>query len=665
MSGIDRRQFIKLGAGGFVLAAMDAQAMPHPSQAARGRYRFPQGIASADPTPSTVLLWTRVEGVTPAPGPIKLRVQVSERADFRRVTVDRVVEATAASDHTVRALITGLRPDTAYHYRFVAEGDASEHGRTRTAPAPDSERAVRFAVVSCHRYDNGFFGAYRHLLNSEAGAPLDFVLHLGDLIYEYAGAGEAISGARLVDAAGRPRSVPPFPDGAGVKNGTDVAMTLADYRHLYKTYLSDRDFRAVRARYPFVCIWDDHEFTNNGWQSRTVYPRADLPTQRRRVAASQAWFEYVPAMLSELGDTVSPAHDFTFREVTDAPFDATTAADEPNNRAAISALCVYRRLRFGSHVDLILTDTRSYRSEGVPGAALDALPRDLPDFVPVSLVRMFEHGRDHPGGAPANMQIGGKTIVNTHAQTPRASMLGAEQLAWFKGALANSTATWKLWGNSVPSLPLRLDFSRVAPDMPLSTMSTDNWDGYSRELAEIARFAAERKVRGIVSIAGDRHLHLAGVVPADLDAPAAPPAFPEIAVTGVSSPSRFSYLLRLMREKPLRRAALVTPLVADGAKPVLNATLLEHAGGRRGPGLRYVDSDSYGYGVVTAGRDRLDAELRSVQPPDRDFGAAGPKLLRAALFSVARDRPDQLQGPRFRGAPPHPFDATPEQGSNP
>ena len=146
------------------------------------RTRFPQSVASGDPRPDRVLLWTRVEGSA-----ARLRVQVAEDADFSRCVVDRAMPASTGSDGCIKVRVQGLRPGTRYHYRFLVDetgGMASSPvGRTRTAPAPDADVPVKLAFVCCQDYGGRWYNTLLSLQDED----LDFVLHLGDFIYETAG----------------------------------------------------------------------------------------------------------------------------------------------------------------------------------------------------------------------------------------------------------------------------------------------------------------------------------------------------------------------------------------------------------------------------------------------------------------------------------------------
>ena len=167
MSGIDRREFLKVfaaSAGCFALSAAPVPFTSNMAQAATpaGAYHFPQGLASGDPQTDSVMLWTRVVPVkvdadaaaVPVTEIIDLVVQVAEDEDFSRLVVERDVKAGPASDHTVRVLVDGLHPDRIYFYRFIAGSDVSLlTGRTRTAPEQSNRRPVRYAFLCCQNYE--------------------------------------------------------------------------------------------------------------------------------------------------------------------------------------------------------------------------------------------------------------------------------------------------------------------------------------------------------------------------------------------------------------------------------------------------------------------------------------------------------------------------------
>lgn len=219
---------------------------------------FPQGIASGDPRATSIVLWTRVEPRDGANDEVYF--EVSEDEQFRRVVASGYADATLATDHTCRIKVTKLKPGTRYWYRFSARRTLSPVGRTMTAPADDSDAQVRFAFATCQDYVGRYFLPWRILAEEPA---VDFVLFLGDYFYETT----RTPGARTPTRA---RNVS-LPDGMALgPNAGDgrAAITLADYRSLYRTYRTDPDLQRAHALLPFIPIWDDHEFGNDCWQDR-------------------------------------------------------------------------------------------------------------------------------------------------------------------------------------------------------------------------------------------------------------------------------------------------------------------------------------------------------------------------------------------------------------
>jgi hypothetical protein len=153
------------------------------------------------------------------------------------------------------------------------------------------------------------------------------------------------------------------------------AVSLADYRHLYQTYLSDPHLQEARARWPFICIWDDHEFANDNFQSFSTYGGEHVLDARRKQSSSQAWFEYIPSVLNQLA--AQPAHDFRPQELD--------GDESARNRAALDSLRIYRQLSWGKYLDIVLTDSRSYRSP-------PCLPKDFAKSLglPMNTVQLVE-----------------------------------------------------------------------------------------------------------------------------------------------------------------------------------------------------------------------------------------------------------------------------------
>ncbi|MGW2348640.1 alkaline phosphatase D family protein [Actinacidiphila glaucinigra] len=309
-----RRSVVKAGAvvTGAALIPLTAGAGP---ASAAAEPAFLHGVASGDPLPDGVLLWTRV---TPVPeavpgsglGPAaEVGWTVARDRAFTSVVATGTATATAASDHTVKADVRGLQPATDYWFRFTAGGVTSPAGRTRTAPAENATAdRLRFGVVSCANWEAGYFSSYRHLA---ARGDLDAWLHLGDYLYEYATGGYAARGTVV-----RPHAP------------AHEIVTPADYRIRHGRYKTDADLQALHAAAPVVAIWDDHEFANDAWSggAENHTEGAEGAWTARVAAAKQAYFEWMPVRPSIAGTT-------------------------------------YRRLRFGRLADLSLLDLRSFRSQ--------------------------------------------------------------------------------------------------------------------------------------------------------------------------------------------------------------------------------------------------------------------------------------------------------------
>ena len=284
--------------------------------------QFAHGVASGDPRPSSVVIWTRVTPTSASKpgsgaGPdVTVRWQVSSNKAFTSIVRSGDVRTGAARDHTIKVDVTGLKADKTYYYRFVYGSVRSAVGRTRTAPDVTASPANRrFGVVSCANYQAGWFSAYRHLANRN---DLHAVLHLGDYFYEY-GPGEYGYGQNDVDI----RKHSPAHE----------VLTLADYRQRHAQYKLDPDLQRLHAKYPFIATWDDHEVADDSWKGGAVNENAGEPAwATRRAAAYKAYDEWQPVRLSG----------------TSALGDGTQ---------------IYRRLQFGDLVEISMLDLRTYRDQ--------------------------------------------------------------------------------------------------------------------------------------------------------------------------------------------------------------------------------------------------------------------------------------------------------------
>ena len=240
---------------------------------------FYHGVASGDPLPDGVILWTRV---TP-PGRLATRRKVpvtwkvATDPLLSQVVASGNTLATSRTDFTVKIDVRGLQPGQTYYYAFTAQGRQSITGKTKTAPAAPVEQ-LKFAVVSCANYEWGFFSGYEQISRR---TDLDAVIHVGDYIYEYPD-NASYSAEEIRDL----RTL--FP-----RNET---VTLRHYRTRYATYRLDPNLRRCHQQHPFITIWDDHEFANDAWRggAENHTPRKEGRWTKRKAAAMRAYLEWMP-----------------------------------------------------------------------------------------------------------------------------------------------------------------------------------------------------------------------------------------------------------------------------------------------------------------------------------------------------------------------------------
>ncbi len=643
MAAVNRRAFLAAAAAVGATAIWASRS----GAASRVTWRedraaYPQGVASGDPDEHSIILWTRrpfVEGEW-----AELTVEVARDPGFARVVAAVRVPILATADWTTRALVGGLAPATEYWYRFTDDtGAGSRVGRTLTAPRRDDPRAVRYAFVSCQSVNEGAQNAYRRMIwEDERAAPdarLGFVLHLGDFIYEVVEYPDEVAHRydRTVFDIGR------VPDARKVRN-FHVPTNLAGYRMVYRAHIDDPDIQDARARFPFVCIGDNHEFSWQGWQSFIKYDGKVEPAQALRVAANQAFWEYLPSRVRKasgpgLAEFAPPA-------VVTSPidtFDPDGFPTEPNSLAAIGSMTSYRALRYGAHVELILTDLHSYAMED-PTSRPEAKAFDLPafpEFVPHEVLAILDGGRDYSGGRPpATITVGGTTVPNFRRDEPQFTVLGREQKAWLADRLAASTATWKIWGATNGTLDMRADPKNLPagltvpwPGAGFATFGGGDFSGALTERAEVYDAVRDAGITGFVTVSGDRHSFWAGYA-----AKALPPQpFEPVGVTfitgSLSAPGMAEAHEHGLKGHALR--ALFTVDRADGSKEATVNLLLRHgvrsaleyaasgdiAAARAltnpdvAPHLEFVDMGGHGYAVVTAGADAIETEFVCIPRP--------------------------------------------------
>jgi alkaline phosphatase D len=504
---------------------------------------------------------------------------------------------------------------------------------------------VRFAFVSCQNANQGAQNAYRRMIFEDERASeadrLGFVLHLGDFIYEIVwypdDRPQGMYDRRL-------RDVVRYPTGEKITD-FHIPVDVYDYRAIYRAYLHDPDLQDARARWPFVTMWDNHEFSWMGWQSVQRFGGANRPAQSRKVAANQAWFEYHPAhVTTPKGSSLAAFDPPSVKDVPVTKFDQHGLGEEPNNLAAIGSLKGYRSLRWGRHVDLIITDQRSYRSETPadrPEAAVLSSP-DFPQFVPEEAMEILDAGRSYNHGQPPDtIALGSKQIPNFCRTAAPQTILGAEQRAWFLDRLKASKATWKVWGNSTGTLDSRADpqnlpdgLTKPWPGKGYATSGGGGDHGTAYvERAEIYDFVRKNGITGFAIVAGDRHSFWAGLAAKTLPPREFDPVGIAFITGSISAPGLVEAIqYKLPKDHPLRPLFLSD----DPSRPRAAVNLLLRHGVRSclvykqsgdltkarlasnpelAPHLSFVDMGGHGYAVVKASRDAFETEFVCIPPP--------------------------------------------------
>jgi alkaline phosphatase D len=619
---------------------------------------FPEGVASGDPDSHSVLLWTRCPQVDGSPA-LTLNLEIAEDQSFARIIATSKAPISGATDWTSRVLVGGLKPGRVYWYRFTdGQGNGSRIGRTITAPAVDDSKPVRFAFVSCQNVNQGAQNAYRRMIYEDEHAAeqerLGFVLHLGDFIYEVVWYPEDRPQG-MYDR--RLREVVRYPHGEKIRD-FHVPTTLADYRGVYRAYLHDPDLQDARARWPFVDMWDNHEFSWLGWQSLQKFEGKTRPAQTRKVAANQAFWEYRPGRMAR---PVGMAADrFDPPQVVDAPitlFDDHGLGQEPNNLTAISSLRGYRALRWGRNVELIITDQRSYRSEDLTDRpeAKAFSSDDFPELIPEEALELLDAGRAYNGGKPPDsIRLGSADVVNFAKARPPQTILGAEQKAWFLERLRSSQATWKVWGSTTATIDMRADpqnlpegITKPWPGAGYAGFGGGDYSTAYEERGEIYDFVREHGITGFATVAGDRHSFWAGLAAKSLPPKPFTPVGVAFVTGSISAPGLVeAWEHRFPKDHPLRALYVGQGPGDNQPQPTINLLLrhgvrscLEYA--RSGdlakaraasnpdlsPHVRFVDLAGHGYSVVRATSGSIETEFVCIpRPLERSNGEDGGPL---------------------------------------
>ena len=493
-----RRDFLR-GAGAAALAASAAVR----STSALAGHRptlFQHGVASGDPLSDRVIVWTRV---TPKHcGLVPVRWEVALDSSFRRVIRRGNMITGPRRDYTVKVDVQGLWPSARVYYRFIAQGDCSPVGRTRTLPVGGVEE-VKLAVFSCSNYPAGYFHAY-----AEA-AKLDDVfasVHLGDYIYEYPRDGYASQDAeamgRLVD--------PP-----------EELLALDDYRRRYAQYRTDADLQALHAAMPMIAVWDDHEISNDTW--REGAENHDDATEgsfaARRAAAIRAYHEWLPIRMTDWR--------------------------KPDQ--------IYRSFEFGDLLSLHMLDTRLIGRDrqldytnyfGPSGFDAARFTADLSD--PSREMMGADQTlwlQQRMSQSNATWDMLGQQVLMGRMNIPAPLVLGQISFSAYSALVAKAQT-------APASLTAQEQAILAQPAIPYNL---DAWDGYA-VARETLLGAARTFDKNLVVLAGDTHNAWAS----DLDDHAGNAVGVEFATPGVSSPGLEAYF---PNENPLAVAAGLTQII--------------------------------------------------------------------------------------------------------
>lgn len=453
MTQITRRSLL----GGAALGSVAlAACTTGPEQRYKGEAAFLHGVASGDPLPGQVIIWTRVTPLTGA-GPIPVRWEVLPEGEDEPVA-SGLTRADEGHDFCVKIDAGGLAPGQAYSYRFVAltqQGDVvSPSGRLRT-PRPEGSDPVRLAIISCSNWQFGFFNAYRALAGE---GDLDAIIHLGDYIYEY-----GIDGYGSETAAALDRMHEPLTE----------TIALADYRRRHAQYKTDPDLQAAHAAAPWICTWDDHESTNDAYRTGAENHDPDEGEGDwgdRKMAAIQAYFEWMPVREPQPGQISS---------------------------------AVWRSFRFGDVATLHALETRlTGRSESLSwSAALGqaSSPSDAASRA-MSLLQTAAGPDRTMLGAEQEAWLEGELAASV-ASGARWQVL-ASQVIMARVRLPDFTRTLtpgQIAAQDVPEVAGFLSFTTLGLPWNL-----DAWDGYPAARERLYESAARAGAR-LVNLAGDTH----------------------------------------------------------------------------------------------------------------------------------------------------------------
>jgi alkaline phosphatase D len=426
--------------------------------------QFLYGVASGDPTPDSVILWTHAK-VNNLDVDVLLNWEIALDADFKNIINSGSVMASQSAGNTAKVDATKLSAGTSYFYRFSSNGYFSPTGTTRTLPK-SSETSVKFAVFSCSLYSSGFFNVY----DAAAKSAAQYAIHLGDYIYEYGSDPSKFGNSNAV-SLGR------------VTTPSNDIMTLSDYRTRYASYRSDPNLQALHAKMPWITVWDDHEFANNAWvdgaENHNSTTQGDWYT--RKAIAAKVYHEWMPIRTPDINNLLKIYRRFDFGnlftlhmvdtriEGRDKQYDAYGDADGGTTRY-VTALT---NLSDSTH-RMMSTTQQKWLTDGIIASTA---PWQIMGNQDVMARMWFPYSVVYAQSQVSTNPTGVATAINaflTAKATPAAYRTPTQS------ALISTTSN--------PRLPYNLD----------------SWDGYPLQRESILQTikAANKK---LVTISGDSH----------------------------------------------------------------------------------------------------------------------------------------------------------------
>ncbi len=470
---------------------------------------FYHGVASGDPLQDAVIIWTRV---TTNNSFVQVNWKIATDPEMTQTVQQGLVTTNQDIDYTVKVDVTGLDAFTTYYYQFESLGVKSLVGKTRTTPAKeDMVNNLRFAVVSCSNYQNGYFNTYTQIA---ARKDIDAVIHLGDYIYEYESGGYGYS-----DEIGRGH----LPE--------NEIITLDDYRVRYSYYRLDPMLRNAHQNHPFINIWDDHEFANdaNKFGAENHSPDTEGSWEVRKNNAHKAYFEWMPVRANTIeqyrlyrtisyGKLMDLIMLDTRIEGRDTQINSSknlisAAGSNAEFKEYATNVIAQKDLTNKEDVKEILStvlpmilevsETSKSNKKGLSKAEFNIVVDNFADYIVNKEYLDTNIQSKKKSQLEALLKKGTVYNEDYNTKTNKAtykSILGTEQFNWLTNQLSSSTAKWRIIGNQVMVMPWN------------GVPSKDAWDGYTEERDRLLNHIKTNAIDNVVVLTGDIHSTFVGEV---------------------------------------------------------------------------------------------------------------------------------------------------------